>query len=43
VAKASRIGPPASRRRRDVFVYFDNDLKVAAPANALALLRRLRA
>jgi uncharacterized protein YecE (DUF72 family) len=41
--KASRIGPPASRRRRDVFIYFDNDLKVAAPANALSLMRRLRA
>ena len=42
VEKASRIGPPANRRRRDVFIYFDNDLKVEAPANALSLMRRLR-
>ena len=43
VPPSSRIAEPANRRRRDVFVYFDNDLKVAAPGNALALIRRLRA
>lgn len=32
---------PSSRRRRDVFVYFDNDLKVRAPADAQSLMRRL--
>lgn len=29
------------KRSRDVFVYFDNDVKVHAPFDALALLRRL--
>jgi uncharacterized protein YecE (DUF72 family) len=38
---ADRIGPRARRRRRDVFVFFDNDLKVRAPANAMELIRRL--
>jgi uncharacterized protein YecE (DUF72 family) len=37
-----RIGVPARRRKRDVFVYFDNDMKVHAPANAMELIRRLR-
>ncbi|MBV9548839.1 MAG: DUF72 domain-containing protein [Alphaproteobacteria bacterium] len=36
-------GPPAPRRRRDVYVYFDNDAKVRAPADARALTRQLRA
>jgi uncharacterized protein YecE (DUF72 family) len=43
VPASSRVAEPASRRQRDVFVYFDNDLKVEAPANALSLVRRLRA
>ena len=30
------------RRRRDVYVYFDNDAKVHAPFDAQALLRRLK-
>jgi uncharacterized protein YecE (DUF72 family) len=30
-----------ARRRRDVFVYFDNDMKVKAPADALSLARKL--
>ena len=34
-----RQGQPA---QRDVFVFFDNDRKVRAPANALELMRRLR-
>jgi uncharacterized protein YecE (DUF72 family) len=39
---SQRIGPPAPRRkRRDVFVYFDNDRKVRAPFDALELARRL--
>jgi uncharacterized protein YecE (DUF72 family) len=36
-------GPPARDRRsgRDVFVYFDNDVKVHAPFDAMALAHRL--
>jgi uncharacterized protein YecE (DUF72 family) len=32
-----RLAPSAPRRRRPVFVYFDNDAKVRAPVDALAL------
>jgi uncharacterized protein YecE (DUF72 family) len=39
---AERIGGKARSRRRDVFLYFDNDKKVRAPANAMELIRRLR-
>jgi uncharacterized protein YecE (DUF72 family) len=41
---ARRIDPGAAARpkRRDVFVYFDNDVKVRAPFDALALAERLR-
>jgi uncharacterized protein YecE (DUF72 family) len=39
---AERVGGPARPRRRDVFVFFDNDKKVRAPANAMELIRRLR-
>jgi uncharacterized protein YecE (DUF72 family) len=39
---AERVGPRARPRKRDVFVYFDNDNKVRAPANAMELVRRLR-
>jgi uncharacterized protein YecE (DUF72 family) len=39
---AERVGGKARARRRDVFVYFDNDKKVRAPANAMELIRRLR-
>jgi uncharacterized protein YecE (DUF72 family) len=39
---AERAGGKARPRKRDVFVYFDNDRKVRAPANALELMRRLR-
>jgi uncharacterized protein YecE (DUF72 family) len=38
---AERIGPKAAHKPRDVFVYFDNDLKVRAPVDARALMRRL--
>ncbi len=41
-AGAERVGGKARPRRRDVFVFFDNDKKVRAPANALELIRRLR-
>jgi uncharacterized protein YecE (DUF72 family) len=37
-----RIGAKVRRRKRDVFAFFDNDLKVRAPANAMELIRRLR-
>jgi uncharacterized protein YecE (DUF72 family) len=35
------IAPPAPVRPREVFVYFDNDVKVRAPADAISLARRL--
>jgi uncharacterized protein YecE (DUF72 family) len=35
------IAAPARRRRRDVFVYFDNDVKVHAPYDAMNLAARL--
>jgi uncharacterized protein YecE (DUF72 family) len=38
-----RVGVKARRRKRDVLVFFDNDMKARAPANALELIRRLRA
>jgi uncharacterized protein YecE (DUF72 family) len=38
---AERIGPQAARKPRDVFVYFDNDIKVRAPVDARALMGRL--
>jgi uncharacterized protein YecE (DUF72 family) len=41
-ADAQRVGGKARARKRDVFVFFDNDKKVRAPANAMELIRRLR-
>ena len=35
------LAPPAPRKRRDVFIYFDNDTKVRAPYDAEALATRL--
>ena len=35
--------PPQKRRSRDVYVYFDNDAKVKAPFDAMALGKLLRA
>ena len=40
-ADATRIGGTATRQRRDVYCYFDNDAKVHAPFDALALMARL--
>jgi uncharacterized protein YecE (DUF72 family) len=37
------LGPPAPPQPRDVFVYFDNDVKVRAPFDAIALAERLAA
>lgn len=34
--------PPARKKGRDVYVYFDNDLKVHAPFDAMSLARQLR-
>lgn len=34
--------PPPKRARRDVFVYFDNDVKVRAPRDATALTAKTR-
>jgi uncharacterized protein YecE (DUF72 family) len=39
---AERVGGKARPRKRDVFLFFDNDQKVRAPANAMELIRRLR-
>lgn len=43
-AHTKRVGPPAKRRSRgsDVFVYFDNDVKVRAPFDAMSLAHRLK-
>lgn len=41
-ADAERIGGKAPRRRRDVFVYFDNDMKVRAPFDANGLIERVQ-
>jgi uncharacterized protein YecE (DUF72 family) len=38
---AERIGGRARKRRRDVFVYFDNDAKVRAPFDAKGLRARV--
>jgi hypothetical protein len=35
------LAPPADVRPRDVYVYFDNDVKVHAPFDAIALAQRL--
>ena len=42
-ADARRISgePPPARQSRDVYCYFDNDAKVKAPFDALALMRKL--
>jgi len=42
-ASARRIAPraPMEKRGRDVFVYFDNDVKVHAPFDARSLAARL--
>ena len=40
-ADAERIGGEGHKRRRDVFVYFDNDTKVRAPFDAMALTERV--
>ncbi len=40
-AEGRTVAEPAVRRPRDVFVYFDNDIKVRAPFDAMSLARRL--
>ncbi len=35
------VAPPAEARPRDVWVFFDNDVKVRAPVDAIALANRL--
>jgi uncharacterized protein YecE (DUF72 family) len=39
---AERAGAKARHRRRDVFVFFDNDAKVRAPTDAAGLEQRVR-
>ena len=43
-SRTTRVGPPAERAsgRRDVFVYFDNDVKVRAPFDAMSLAHSLK-
>ena len=41
-AQGSHAGARARLRKRDVYVYFDNDAKVRAPFDARALIERLR-
>jgi uncharacterized protein YecE (DUF72 family) len=40
-ADGTVLGPPAPPQPRDVVVYFDNDVKVRAPFDAMALAERL--
>jgi uncharacterized protein YecE (DUF72 family) len=40
-ADAERVGGTDRKRKRDVFVYFDNDVKVRAPVDAHALQERV--
>lgn len=40
-AKLASAAPAAKRTRRDVFCYFDNDIKVYAPYDAAKLAARL--
>jgi uncharacterized protein YecE (DUF72 family) len=40
-APGPHAGPKASARRRDVYVYFDNDAKVRAPFDARNLIAKL--
>jgi uncharacterized protein YecE (DUF72 family) len=40
-AQRASVIPPAQRRSRDVYCYFDNDLKVRAPFDAQRLMDRL--
>jgi uncharacterized protein YecE (DUF72 family) len=37
------LGPAPKRQSRDVYVYFDNDMKVRAPVDAAALIERVSA
>ena len=43
--EAKRVSPkpPPKRKARDVFVYFDNDVKVLSPRDAMSLAERLNA
>lgn len=40
-AKTVKPGPPPRRARRDVFIYFDNDIKVCAPFDAAKLAEKV--
>jgi uncharacterized protein YecE (DUF72 family) len=41
IAEGTRVGKPGRRKKRDVFVYFDNDAKVKAPFDAQTLIGKL--
>ena len=38
-----RVAPRATRRTRDAYIYFDNDMKILAPRDAAALAKKLGA
>jgi uncharacterized protein YecE (DUF72 family) len=40
-AEGEHASTPARRRRRDVYLYFDNDAKVRAPFDAMNLIKKL--
>jgi uncharacterized protein YecE (DUF72 family) len=40
---AERIGVRRSRQQRDVFIFFDTATRLKAPANAMEMIRRMRA
>lgn len=41
IAEGPRVGAPGPQRKRDVYVYFDNDAKVRAPFDAQTLMKKL--
>ena len=41
VRAAMATGKPPKAKKRDVFVYFDNDVKVKSPSDAMSLAHRL--
>jgi uncharacterized protein YecE (DUF72 family) len=42
IADGPRVGKPGRKKKRDVFVYFDNDAKVKAPFDAQTLIQKLQ-
>ncbi|GAA0544439.1 uncharacterized protein YecE (DUF72 family) [Rhizomicrobium palustre] len=40
IAEGPRVGKPGAKKKREVFVYFDNDAKVRAPFDAQSLVAK---